>query len=130
MKTKLIAIGNIIVIIFFISRIRIKMHLKFFLMKITMQSAYAKLRLHKIFLWWTPFPVGIIKNIKFINWCIFINLENINTYRYHSKKFSIWPLDGAHVQLRIRTWAWDYAKCNKSFFVDNRCWYNWKKSDQ
>ena len=42
MKTKLIAIGNIIVIIFFISRIRIKMHLKFFLMKITMKSAYAK----------------------------------------------------------------------------------------
>ena len=35
-----------------------------------------------------PFPVSIIKNIKFINRCIFVNLENVNTYRYHSKKFS------------------------------------------
>ena len=50
MKTKLIAIGNIIVIIFFISRIRIKMHLKFFLKEITMKSAYAKLNLQNIFM--------------------------------------------------------------------------------
>ena len=37
MKTKLIAIGNIIVIIFFMSRIRIKMHFKFFLINFTMK---------------------------------------------------------------------------------------------
>lgn len=41
MKTKLITIGNIIVIIFFISRIRIKIHLRFFLMNFTMKFAYA-----------------------------------------------------------------------------------------
>ena len=72
MKTTLIAIGNIIVIIFLISRIRIKMHFRFFSMNFTnapthnyfYKLAHVIVRRH---IGCIPFPVCIVENVEFIN---------------------------------------------------------------